>query len=228
MWTYGMDTAVREAQILEGLIMSRIKSELKIMGINPILISSAFIAVFALLAVLTGDLLNLSCIGFEVIFPFYAAIAVGEWGRTRADDNYDVIVAQGKSLFVWVSLRFSAVFATISLYAVLCMAIVSHIRNEMPFWEMSLMYFPPAIFLSTLAALLNLHLSQEHSSTLTCGVVWLATLFIRSLLRLPGMEYVYLFIRYAGDQNDVWLTNKAVLLIICGIMWAGIYLSCRR
>ncbi len=208
--------------------MNHIKSELKIMGINPILISFAFITVFVLLALLTGDLLNLSCIGFEVIFPFYAAIAIGEWGRTRADDNYDVIASQGRSLFVWVFFRFLAVFATISLNAVLCMAIVSYIRNEMPLWEMSLMYFPTAMFLSTLAAMFNLHITQEHISTLTCGVVWLVTILIRSLLRLPGMEYVYLFIRYAGDQNGVWLTNKVVLLIICGFMWGGIYLSCRR
>jgi hypothetical protein len=198
------------------------------MGINPLLISSAFIVVFVLLALLTGNLLNLSSIGFEVIFPFYAALSVGEWGRTRADGNYDIIAAQGRSLFVWATLRFTAVFTTISLYAVLCMVIVSYMRNEMPLWEMFLMYLSPAIFLSTLAVLLNLHLKQEHISTLVCGVFWLITMFSRSLLRIPSIEYFYLFIRYAGDPNSVWLTNKTVLFIICGIMWVGIYFSCRR
>lgn len=208
--------------------MSRIKNELKIMGINPILIFSALTVVFALLAVLSGDLLNLSCIGFEVIFPFFAAIAVGEWGKTRADDNYDMIAAQGRSLFVWVFSRFAAAFTTVSLFAVLNMGIVSRIRNEMPLWEMAFMYFAPALFLATLAMLLNLYFTQEHISTLICGVVWLVTMLIKSLLRLPGVEYVYLFIRYAGDQNGVWLANKIILLIICGIIWAGIYLTCRK
>lgn len=58
--------------------MMRVRNELKIVGINPFLISAALSAVFALLAIFGGDLLHLSCMEFEVVFPFYAAIAVGE------------------------------------------------------------------------------------------------------------------------------------------------------
>lgn len=96
--------------------MCYIENELKIMGINLMLISAALVVVSSLLALLGGDLLNLSCISFEVIFPFFSAIAVGEWGKTRADDNYEVIKAQGKSLFAWVLSRFLAVFITVSLF----------------------------------------------------------------------------------------------------------------
>lgn len=208
--------------------MCYIENELKIMGINLMLISAALVVVSSLLALLGGDLLNLSCISFEVIFPFFSAIAVGEWGKTRADDNYEVIKAQGKSLFAWVLSRFLAVFITVSLFAVFNMVIVFLVRGEMPIWEMALTYFPPAFFLSTLGAWLNLCFSQEHISSLICGVMWLVTMLTRSLLRFPGIEYVYLLIRYAGDANGIWLLNKFVLLAAGFAMWIVIYCICRR
>lgn len=43
--------------------MWHIKNELKIIGINAILISGALTAVFVLLALLGGELLHLSCAG---------------------------------------------------------------------------------------------------------------------------------------------------------------------
>lgn len=208
--------------------MSSIKNELKIMGINPILISAAVVAVFTLVARFGGGLLNLSFIGFEVVFPFFDAIAVGEWGKTRADDNFDVIAAQGKSLFAWVLSRFMAVFATVCLFAVLGMVIVSLLRSEIPLGEVALMYLSPAFLLATLSALLNLFFLQEHISTLICGIIWLVTMLVRSLLRFPGVEYIYMFIRYAGDQNGVWLVNKLVLVVISFLLWGVIYLFCKR
>ena len=44
--------------------MCYIENELKIMGINLMLISAALVVVSSLLALLGGDLLNLSCISF--------------------------------------------------------------------------------------------------------------------------------------------------------------------
>ena len=82
-------------------MIRKLKNELKIAGSNLFLISIAFAAALIFLAVTAGNLLDLSSIGFEVIFPFFAAIATGEWGKTRADDNYDVIASQSKSLFKW-------------------------------------------------------------------------------------------------------------------------------
>ena len=208
--------------------MRYIKNELKIMGINPILISSAIVVAFALLAVFGGEMLNLSCIGYEAMFPFFTAIAVGEWGKTRADDNYDVIAGQGKSLFAWIFIRFLTVFTMVSLFAVFSMVIVFLVRNEMPLWEMALTYLSPALCLSTLGTLLNLFFEEEHISTLICGVVWVVTILMRSLLQFPGVEYVYMLIRYAGDVNGIWLINKAVLLVISGIIWIVIYYTYRR
>ncbi len=42
-------------------------------------------------------------------------------------------------------------------------------------------------------------------------LLWLVALLTRSLLRLPGVEYVYPFLRFAGDQHGVWLWSKAAL-----------------
>ena len=58
--------------------------------------------------------------------------------------------------------------------------------------------------------------------TLVCGLLWLVALLTRSLLRLPGVEYVYPFLRFAGDQHAAWLWNKAALAGL-GLLWWVIY-----
>ncbi len=208
--------------------MKRLLYEHKIMGTNPIWISASFVAVLAFLAFFGGELLNLSCIGFEVVIPFFAAIAVGEWGKTKADASFDIIASQSKSLFTWVSARFAAVFSTISIFAFAGMAVVSFARNEMPLGEMFLIYLAPAFFLSTLCLLCGLCSSQEHIATLISGIIWLLAMLTRSLLRFPGVEYVYPFIRYTGDQNGIWLINKAVLLALSLVLWVIIWLLCKK
>ncbi len=89
--------------------MQRLMSELKILGINPVLIWLSAAVVFVLLSVLSGDLLRLSHAGFEVVFPILTSIAASEWGRSRTDDNFAIIAAQSRSLFRWVLYRFLAV-----------------------------------------------------------------------------------------------------------------------
>ncbi|NLY96550.1 MAG: hypothetical protein GX082_03835 [Clostridiaceae bacterium] len=204
--------------------MKQIKSELMILGINPILILAFLVVVFTLIAIFAGEMLNLSLIGFEVIFPFIAAIFIGEWGKIKADDNYDMIAAQGKSLISWVLYRSVTVFATVTFFVVLCMAIVFHIRSEIPLQEMILIYLSPAFMLSTLTVLCNLIFTHEHVSTLVCGMIWLLAMLSKSMLRYPMTEYIYLFIRYSGDRNGIWLINKSVIIAICAVIWTGICL----
>lgn len=94
--------------------------------------------------------------------------------------------------------------------------------------ELFLLYFAPAFFLSTLAVLSGICFSQEHIPALLCGMTGLLVLMLRSLLRVQGMGYVYLFIRFAGDPDDVWLINKAIL---CGcglLLWYGIFTICDK
>ena len=97
--------------------MWHIKNELKIIGINAILISGALTAVFVLLALLGGELLHLSCAGFEVFFPVFCSIAVGEWGKMKTDDAFDIIAAQSPSIFPWILRRFTAVFGEVTVFA---------------------------------------------------------------------------------------------------------------
>ena len=108
------------------------------------------------------------------------------------------------------------------------MAGASVMRYEMPIWELIVLYFPPTFFLSSLCALLGIICRQEHIATLVCGVIWLIILLTRSLLRFPGLEYVYLFIRFAGDQNNIWLWNKGIITLAGLFLWCTIYWKCKR
>ena len=208
--------------------MMKIKNELKIMGATPFLISATLAVLYTLVAVFSGELLDLSCAGFEVIFPFYAAIAVGEWGKIKADDNFEVIAAQTNSLFQWIATRALTVFAIVSLFAAVAMVSVVLLRDEMPLCELALTYFAPAFFLSSLGALFNLCLPAEHSTALLCGLIWLSTMLLQAALRFPGVEYVYLFIRYAGDPNGIWIYNKLILIAASLILWGILYFLCKR
>ncbi len=206
----------------------RVKSEIKIIGINYFILSAAFSAALIALSAVAGELLHFYPVGFEVIFPFFVTIAVGEWGKTRTDSNFDIIAAQCRSLFRWVLLRYAVTFGMSSVFAVFCMVLSSAFRYELPLWELLVIYFPPAFFLSSLCALLGVQNAGEHIASLVCGIVWLIVLIMRSLLRIPGAEYIYLFIRYADGQNPVWLWNKCIVTVIGLSLWGIIYLRCRR
>lgn len=61
-----------------GRLMGRAKNELKLMGSSLYIVSFVLVAFLVFLAVFAGELLNVSSLGFEVIFPFYTAVAAGE------------------------------------------------------------------------------------------------------------------------------------------------------
>ncbi len=206
----------------------RATSEIKIIGINFFIISAAFTSALIVLSVIAGELLNFYPVSFEVMFPFFVTIAVGEWGKTRADSNFDMIAAQSNSLFHWVLLRYVITFGISSLFAIFCMMLSSAFRYELPLWELLIIYLPPAFFLSSLCALFGIYYTGEHIATLACGIVWLIVLLVRSLLRISGVEYIYLFIRYADEQNPVWLWNKIIIAAIGLFLWGVIYLKCKK
>ena len=206
----------------------RATSEIKIIGINFFIISAAFTSALIVLSAIAGELLNFYSVSFEVMFPFFVTIAVGEWGKTRADSNFDMIAAQSNSLFHWVLLRYVITFGISSLFAIFCMMLSSAFRYELPLWELLIIYLPPAFFLSSLCALFGIYYTGEHIATLACGIVWLIVLLVRSLLRISGVEYIYLFIRYADEQNPVWLWNKIIIAAIGLFLWGVIYLKCKK
>lgn len=208
--------------------MGRFKMELQVMGNNLPLFSGAVIAVFIFLALTSGELINFSCVCFEVVFPFFTAIAVGEWGRTRSDVNYDVIAAQSRSLFHWVLMRCLAVWSICSLFAVGGLTAVFFIRREMTIAELFCIYFPTAFLFSSLAVLAGLLHVREHVAALVSGLVWLVFLMLSSLLRLPGMVCLYPFIRFAGVDDTIWLVNKGIQCLIGLVLWGAIYWICRN
>jgi hypothetical protein len=114
--------------------MLRLIFEEKIVGINALLVFLSLTLVLFLVATFGGELLNLSSISFEVIYPFITAIAVGEWGKTRSDENFDIIAAQGFSLFKWVITRFWIIFLMGNIFALFSMVIVFFVRYEMAIW----------------------------------------------------------------------------------------------
>ena len=209
-------------------MLKKLKGEIKIAGANFFLVSGAFAAFLTALAILAGDLMDYSAVGFEVLFPFYTAMAASEWGKTRADRNFPVIAAQSPSMFSWVFLRWLAIFAATGLLAVCCMLVSGVFRQEGSVWEMLLVYFPTAFFFSSLCALAGILWSREHVAALTGGLLWLTALFTRGLLRFPGVEYVYPFLQFAGDQNRVLVWNKGILTAAGLLTWGGIWLKCRK
>ena len=205
------------------MITEQMKNEIKIMGINFFIVSGALLAGLLVLRGISGELLDFYPVSFEVIFPFFTAIAVGEWGKIKADSNFDMIAAQTRSLFKWAALRYITVFAISGVFAVLTMAGASLIRYQRPLWELMAMYFPTAFFLSSLCGLAGILCRQEHIAALVSGIVWMVMLLVRSLLRIPGIEYIYLFIRFAGDENHIWLWNKGILTLMGFVLWGMIY-----
>lgn len=209
-------------------MIRRATSELKITGINFFIISAAFTSALIVLSAMAGELLDFYPVSFEVLFPFFAMIAVGEWGKTRADSNFDMIAAQSSSLFHWVLLRYVITFGISSVFAFFCMVFSAIFRYELPLWELLIIYFPPAFFLSSLCALFGICYTGEHTATAACGIVWLIVLLMRGLLRISGVEYIYLFIRYADNQNPVWLWNKGIITAAGLLLWGIICFKCKK
>ncbi len=167
--------------------MRRLLLELKIAGINFPLVTAALSLALVLFAALAGELLDFAPIAFEVVFPLYAAIAVGEWARFRSDVAFEAIAAQSPARFPWMLCRFFAVFVTVSLFAFAPMLAAAWVRPGLAWGEMLLLYLPTAFFFASVAALVGGLSSQEHLPTLVCGLLWLVALLTRSLLRLPGV-----------------------------------------
>ena len=203
-----------------------IKSEIKIAGINFLLILSALAAALIVFSAAAGELIDFYPVSFEVIFPFFAAVAAGEWGKTGADRNCDLIVSQGRSLFRWAAVRYMVVFGISGVFALACMAASWAIRGGTVLWRPPVLYFPVAFFLSSLCMLVGLKCTQEHIAALTGGLIWLAALLMRGLLRIPGVEYVYPFICFAGDQNQIWLWNKCIFMGMGVLIWGVIRRVC--
>lgn len=205
-----------------------VKLEAKIMGINPFWISALLTAAFLIVCATGGDNVNWGYLGFEVLFPFYMAVAVGEWCRIRADQIFDVISAQGKSLFLWIVRRFLILFVTVMAFAVIGMLGTVVITKATSIGELLLTFLPTAFFLSSVCIFLSVLSSIPHIPTMTVGVIWLFSIISMSLLRFRPIQYLYLFIRFAGVDSSTWILNKLVLFVTGLILWLCVFIVCQK
>lgn len=205
-----------------------VRLEAKIMGINPFWISALLTVAFLIVCATGGDNVNWGYLGFEVLFPFYMAVAVGEWCRIRADQIFDVISAQGKSLFLWIVRRFLILFVTVTAFAVIGMLGTVVITKAASIGELLLTFLPTAFFLSSVCIFLSVLSSIPHIPTMAVSVIWLFSIMSMSLLRFRPIQYLYLFIRFAGVDSSIWILNKLVLLVAGSVLWICVFLVCQK
>ena len=208
-------------------MMRRWRIEAKLLGLNFLLVSGGVALGILALAAAAGDQIDFAAVAFEVGFPLFAAIAAGEWGKTRADANFCAIAAQSRALLPWVAGRYAAAFVPTMALAGLCMAGAGWLRPGEIAADWIWACLSTSFFSASLSAWIGVRCAQEHAAALACGLLWLAALLARGLLRLPGVECVYPFLRFAGDPNGIWLRNKAALAAAGALLWASIAWRCR-
>lgn len=204
------------------------KYEGKIIGINPFWISGLLTVFFLIVCATGGENVNWGYLGFEVIFPFYMAIAIGEWCKTRSDQMFDTISSQGKSLFIWIVRRFILLFATIAAFSVCGMVGTSVITKTAAVGDLLLTFLPTAFFLSSVCVFLSILSSVPHIPTMAVGIIWLFSIMSMNLLRFQPMQCFYLFVRFAGISSPIWIVNKLMLLLIGSALWLGVFFICKK
>ncbi|MCM1190565.1 MAG: hypothetical protein NC541_14885 [bacterium] len=204
------------------------KQESKIIGINPLWISALLTAAFLFVCRAGGDNVNWGYLGFEVLFPLYAAIAVGEWCRTRTDPMFEVICAQGRSLFGWIVRRFLLLFGIVCAFALAGMAGTVILKGENTMADLLSAFFPTAFFLSGVSVFLSLLGNAPHVPAMAAGVLWLFSVMGSGLLRFAPVRYVYLFARYAGISGPAGTANKRILSSAGVLLWLGTAFLCKR
>lgn len=204
------------------------KYESKIIGINPLWITTLLTVTFLIVCATGGKNVDWGYLGFEVIFPFYMAIVIGEWCKTRTDPMFDPISAQGNSLFLWILRRFVLLFGLVLAFSIVGMVGVSIIAHGVTVGDLIIAFIPTTYFLSSVSIFLSLVSSAQHIPALAVGVIWLFSIMSMSLLRFHVIQYFYLFASFAGINSSVWIINKFILLFIGIILWLGVFFICKK
>ena len=204
------------------------KYETKILGISPLWISALLVGTFLSVCGTGGGNINWGYLGSEVIFPFYTAIVIGEWCKTRTDPMFEVISAQSKSLFGWIVRRFALLFGAVFIFAFAGIIGVVIIKGENSIPDFLFTFLPTAFFLSSASVFISLLGNVPHIPTMAVGVLWLFSIMCMSLLRFAPIQYFYLFVRYVGIVGPIWIVNKTILLSIGIILWFGIAFFCKK
>ncbi|MGW8115215.1 hypothetical protein ACVS9P_08615 [Caproicibacterium sp. NSD3] len=208
--------------------ISNIKFERKIIGFNLYWISILVVGTFLFLRFRGGNLINWNTLGFEVVFPFYTAIMIGECVKTRSDPMFEVFEAQSRSLFRWVFVRYLYTFVVIGVFALIGMIVYQTMDSAFSLGKFLFVYLSTAFFLSSLAVLCSMFTSSSHAAVAVCGIYWLFSMLIRSLLRISFVPYIYLFICFVDESGPIWFLNKCILTVIGIVMWLIVWLLCKK
>lgn len=202
--------------------------ERKIVGSNLYWISLLAVAAFLFMRFMGGDLINWDYLGFEVVFPFYSAMMTGECVKTRSDPMFEVIEAQSNSLLHWIFTRYFYSFVTTGAFVVPGI-LISYIVNRLfGLGELLFVYLSTAFFLSSFVILCSLFTKSSHAAVAACGVYWLFSLLARSLLRFSFVPYIYPLIRFADEDNPLWIQNKFILIAVGIIIWFVVSIVCKK
>lgn len=209
-------------------MLALLNIEKKIVGSNILWITLLLLGSYIALCVTGGDLVNWVYLGFEVMLPFYAAISVCEWVRTRSDPVFELVLAQAKSLFFWVVRRFLLVFLITTVLAFIGMIVLRQVALEFSLCEVLFTYVTTAFCISSLGLLASFFSSTSHVASAICGTLWLFSLLAKSILKYRAATFFYLFLRFAEPDNPVWFTNKVVLVVLGLLIWLMIWLICHK
>jgi len=209
-------------------MVALINLERKIAGGNILWITILVLISYIVICITGGELIDWVYLGFEVMLPFYTAIAVSEWVRTKSDPLLEIIIVHARSLFLWVLGRFIYIFGITTTLSVIGMMALRAVTLEFSLSEVLFVYLSTAFFISSLGVLSSFFSRQAHAATAVCGTIWLFSLLVKSLVRFPAVAHVYLFIRFAEPDNPVWVVNKVVLLLLGIVMWLIIWYICYK
>lgn len=208
--------------------ITNVKYEGKIIGFNLYWISLLAVGTFLLMRSMGGNRINWNTLGFEVVFPFYSAIMTGECVKTRSDPMFEAIEAQSTSLFHWIFTRYFYTFTTTGAFVALGILLSQIMDTASGFGESLFVFLTTSFFLSSFVILCSLFTKSSHAAVAACGVYWLFSLLVRSLLRFPFVPYFYLLIRFADEGSPLWLQNKFILTVAGLVMWLAVCIICKR
>jgi hypothetical protein len=168
-----------------------------------------------------GDLVDYSALSFELIYPLFTAVAVGEWCPVRRDDAIDIIGAQTTSLRHFVTIRFLVVYTAVILPSIPAILSVVRIRSESGFSHSPLMCLAPSFFLSVLALAVNTFNFENHTSSMIVGLFWMTILVTRNFIIERELHWIDLFYVFNGGWNrDEFIINRS-LFILTGVVIFG-------
>lgn len=117
---------------------------------------------------------------------------------------------------------------TVTVFAVIGMLGTVIITKTASIGELLLTFLPTAFFLSSVCIFLSVLSSIPHIPTMAVGVIWLFSIMSMSLLRFRPIQYLYLFIRFAGVDSSTWILNKLVLFVAGLILWLCVFIVCQK